>query len=334
MILNLFDEGATAGGGAGQSGSAAGGQAATGGAAAAPSQTNQTAATQTTRRMKPGTRKPPAETAAQDAQRLETAAQTTQQEPAGQTTETGGEKTPAERKAQFEALMKGEYKQEFTDYFQTQFNARSAEYRNQRDQLTAQLDAQKPLLTALATAYGLDENDPAKILEAVNADTAIWRERAEAAGMTVEQYKQVEQLKATNRQLSEQAERVRGQEAANQQYQKWVQEAQALTGTYPQFDLRAELGNENFRRMLTAGFTMQNAYESIHHAELLQQAVTSAKAETEKNVTSNIQARGRRPGENGTTAQRGQTTAEDIHAMTRAQRREIAKKLIAGEDPF
>lgn len=320
LDLTIFDgDGGAAGGSGGAAGTNAAGTIVPSGTAGG--------AEQARRRMRPGERKMPEETGQTGAQGDPGAAaaqQTEQAAPAAQ------EEQTKDKRAQFEALMKGEYKQEFTDYFNQQFNRRYAEAKSQLD---AQLAAREPLMRALSSLYGVEDGDPEKLLQAVNQDETIWRERAEAAGMTVDQFRQIEQLKERNRAQAEQLERMAGQEEANRQYAAWLEESKQVAAAYPDFDLRAELDNATFRRLLTAGFPMRNAYESVHHAELLEKAVMDVRSQTERAVTSNIQARGARPVENGIASKRGTPTAADVHGMTRKQRAEAAKRMIAGLDP-
>lgn len=279
-------------------------------------------------RMRPGERKPPEEPAAgSDAGSGKEAAAA---ETAGKTAGQEAQPAPQDRKAAFEQLIRGEYKQEFTDYFNERFGQRyNDEIRSSRERIAAL----EPLLGTLAERYGVEDKDPQKVLQALGADETLWRDKAREAGMTTAQYMQVEQLKQANRQLAEQAERARGEEAARKQYQAWIGEAESLKEIYPEFDMVSELGDERFRRMLTNGFPMKNVYESLHHEELTQRAVAQARREAERQVTDNIRARGARPSENGTGAQRGSISASDVHKMTRKQRQEIARRMLAGEDP-
>lgn len=325
--LRVFDGGDGAvGAPAGATGAAGAPAAGQTGQAKTEGQVGQTSRTgEGKRRMRPGERKPP-EAAGSDAGSGKQDAQGKQDDVGAD----GGKKqaSPEERKAAFDAFI-GEYKQEFSEYFNTRFNERyDSEIRTSRDRL-AKLE---PMVQLLAGRYGVEGADPDKVMQALDADEALWRDKAREAGMTVEQYREVERLKAANREQTAQLERARGEEQARRQYQAWMQEAEQLKQSYAGFDLASELGNEQFRRMLTSGFAMKNAYESLHHEELMQRAVTAARQETERTVTQNIQARGARPSENGTGAQRGTVTSADVHKMTRAQRREIARRLVAGED--
>ena len=83
--------------------------------------------------------------------------------------------------------------------------------------------------------------------------------------------------------------------------------------------------------MLRAGVPMEVAYQAKHHSEILAGAVSSAKAETEKNVVDNIRARGSRPQENGTQSQSSFTVRDDPHSLTKAERAEIARRAARGE---
>jgi hypothetical protein len=76
---------------------------------------------------------------------------------------------------------------------------------------------------------------------------------------------------------------------------------------------------------------MEVAYHAMHHSEIVSNAVSAAKAETEKNVVDNIRARGSRPQENGTQSQSSFTVRDDPHSLTKAERAEIARRAARGE---
>ena len=100
--------------------------------------------------------------------------------------EATGTQTPEERKAAFKELANGEYKDEFTSYFQETFDKRFKDTKAIKEQL----DAYKPIADLLSDKYGITDGDPKKIAEAVQGDNQLWEDMAEDAGMTVQQYKE------------------------------------------------------------------------------------------------------------------------------------------------
>lgn len=229
------------------------------------------------------------------------------------------------RAAEWRKMIEGDYKEEFAAEMQRIINQRFKETKN----LQSQLDGLQPLVTALSARYG--ESDPAKLAELIDNDSAYWSEAADEAGMSVEQYKELQKLKAQNQQLMEEQKRRTGEDKANRQIQAWYSEAEAVKARYPEFDLNAEVQNPNFLSLLKSGTPMELAYRVIHMDALMTDAVQSTAAATEAKVTANIRAKGARPAESGAAAQGGIVYRNDVSKLTKAERAEIARRVGKGE---
>jgi len=205
----------------------------------------------------------------------------------------------------FSDLIKNEYKQEYTEATQKLINRRFRE-------TDAKISAQQPVMDLLASRYGIDDGDPAKILNAVQADTAFWQEAADAAGMTVEQYRTMRQLEAKNRQLMAAQQSQQAQYLAQRRYQQWQAEAAQLQQKYPGFSLEEMQGNDVFTTLLKNGFSMEQAFKSCSTEYLAAQAA----AQTEKAVVDNIRARGSRPAEAGSSSKPAATVKDDVSILS------------------
>lgn len=256
----------------------------------------------------------------------------------GATAETAGaetaavEQTAGEEQAQqptmddlrreFRELTKGRLKDVYTEETQRLIDRRMKSLHEAQ----ARLKSYEPLLQTLATRYGVD--DPAALARAVDADSALWAQAAEDAGMTVEQYMQMQKLQAENARFRAMQQQAQQNEYVNQQVQKWQQEGEALKAKIPDFDLENEVRNPSFVNMLENGFPMEFAYNALHIDELLKSTAEQA----QKAAIDNIRARGNRPKENGAAGQAPFTVSTKVSDLSRDQIIEIMRRAERGEN--
>lgn len=98
---------------------------------------------------------------------------------------------------------------------------------------------------------------------------------------------------------------------------------------YPAFDLQREMRAPRFLRLIDAGLSVREAYETMHRDELLRIAVESASEAARQNAAHSARLRRSRPEENGAAA--AVVTRRDPGAMSRAQREEISRRVLRGE---
>ena len=164
----------------------------------------------------------------------------------------------------------------------------------------------------LASRYGIEDGDPAKIMNAVKSDTAFWQEAADQAGLTVEQFRNMRELEARNKQLLAYQQNQQAQFLAQRRYQQWQAEAEQVKAKYPNFSLEEMQGNELFTLMLKNNYPMEQAYRACSVEYLSQQAAANA----EKAVTDNIKARGTRPPEAGASSTPSFQVKDDVSKLS------------------
>lgn len=98
---------------------------------------------------------------------------------------------------------------------------------------------------------------------------------------------------------------------------------------YPAFDLAREMRTPRFLRLIDAGLSVREAYETLHRDELLAIAVQSAAHAARQNAARLAAQRRDRPEENGAAV--AVVTRRDPGAMSRAQREEISRRVLRGE---
>ena len=98
---------------------------------------------------------------------------------------------------------------------------------------------------------------------------------------------------------------------------------------YPQFDLHREMENPRFLRLIDAGLSVRETYETLHRDELLRLAVEQSTHAARQAAYHAMAARRSRPEESG--ASPAIVTRPDPAAMSRRQREEISRRVLRGE---
>lgn len=237
-----------------------------------------------------------------------------------------GTQSPEGRKS-FDELIKGEYKNDFTQAMQKIIDRRFKEAKN----LEETMNKARPTIDMLMQRYGIADGDFSKLQAAVENDDAYWSEAADEAGMTTEQFKKFNKLQRENAELIRAQTEMQNRVNADKTVQKWMQDAEGMRADYPDFDLNAECRDPDFAKMLQVGIPVRFAYEVKHLDEIKSGIKTTAEAETAKKVTEDIRARGMRPKENGSVSQAAFTVKDDPSKLTRKDRAEIARRVAMGE---
>lgn len=234
---------------------------------------------------------------------------------------------PQVRRAKFDELIKGEFKDLYDARVQSIVKDRLGDVK----QMKAKLASVSPVLELLAQRYGLDTEDPDALLEAVEQDDAYWEQAADEVGMTVEQYRAMQKLERENQRLRQVQEVTLREEAVTRKVQEWEEQGRALQETYPDFDLQGECRNPQFVSLLRNGVDVKTAYEVLHMDEIKHGVAAGAAKAAERAVTATIQAKGMRPTENGAVGQGGILVKDDVTKLTRADRAEIIRRVARGE---
>ena len=232
----------------------------------------------------------------------------------------------AKQKA-FRELIEGEYKDEYTEMFQSAFNRRFKDVKGMENSL----NAQKPILDILCQKYGITDGDMGKLQSAIEDDNSYWESAAEESGLTVEQYKAMQKLERENEELKRVRQMQVGQQQMNQQLNEWYRQANAMKELYPNFDFKTEAQNRDFLGLLRSGLPVQKAYELMHMDEIKEAAARSAAQTTGAQMEARIKSKAARPSENGTSSQSAAIVKNDVSHLSRADRAEIARRVQRGE---
>lgn len=235
--------------------------------------------------------------------------------------------TLEQKRAEFDQLVRGEYKDLFGERVQAIIDKRFKETKALEDQSRRM----QPLLEILGEKYGVSGGDPEALCKAIEEDSSFFEEAAMKQGLSVEQFKQMQKLQRENeafRQAKEEAERRAQNEAV---VERWMEEEQQMKALYPEFDLRTEFEDPEFAKLLKNGVSVRAAYQVIHMDELMTGAMKATASEVSRQVADNIRSRANRPVENGTSSQGGVVVKNDVSKLTAKDRREIARRAASGE---
>ena len=259
-----------------------------------------------------------------------------------ETAEGPAKEVPKDKRTLFREMVSegGEYKAEFDEFFQEVFNARFKEYKGlQRsvETLTRQNQEHDSLFDRLAAVYGTETREDT--VKAMMDDAAFWDAKADAEGLTREQYmtqlsraEETAKVKRENDLLREAQDKRNTEERRDQLAAKRESEIAELRKEFPDFDLAAESKNPQFVSMLRIeALPLRTIYTAIHHDEILSGSVQKARADAEEAAVANIRARGMRPPENGATVTGGVSVSVGVGSLSRKERADVARRAARGE---
>lgn len=232
-----------------------------------------------------------------------------------------------DRKAKFEALIKGEYKDLYDEKTQDTVQKR---LKNSKE-IVDKYNALAPTLEALGKKYGVDPGDIEALNKAIEEDDSYYEQEAIEKGLTVEQLKEIRKVEKENTELRKFREEQERRDAANKAYKGWMEQAEKTKEVYPSFDLRTELKNPEFVNLLRSNVNVRTAYEVIHNDEIIAGAMQFTAKTVEEKLANNIIAGGARPAENGSSSQSASVTKSDVSALTKADIAEINRRVARGE---
>lgn len=163
---------------------------------------------------------------------------------------------------------------------------------------------------------------------------AILRERfrTSAADRTrlAELEPQLETLRRDNERLRAAAQP--SEEDIRQSFERLTAQAAQVRSVYPAMELREELKNPTFTRLVMNGIDAKTAYEVAHREEILRGGMQYAAQQAARQVASAVRANVSRPVENGLGAGAPATVQiSDPRNLTRQMRKELRERVRRGE---
>lgn len=232
-----------------------------------------------------------------------------------------------DRNAEFEKLIKGEYKDLYDARVQDTIQKRLKATR----ETVEKYEALSPTLDMLAKKYNVDPNDVKALTSAIEEDDSYYEQEAMEKGITVQQLKEIRKMEKENAELKRQMQEQNAKENASRLYASWMEQAEQAKSVYPTFDLRAEMQNPRFIDLLRSNVDVRTAYEVLHKDEIIPAAMQFTAKAVEQKLTNKIIANGSRPAENGTNSQSATVVKSDVSQLSKADRQEIIRRVQRGE---
>ena len=232
-----------------------------------------------------------------------------------------------DRNAEFEKLIKGEYKDLYDAKMQDTIQKRLKGQKETVDKF----NALTPTLDLLASKYGVDAGDIEALNKAISEDDSYYEQEALDKGMTVQQLKEIKKMERENADLKAQMEEAQRQENGKKLYAQWMQQAEEAKKVYPSFDIRAEMNNPKFVDLLKSNIDVRTAYEVLHKDEIIPAAMQFTAQTVESKLAKKIASNGARPSENGMSSQSAAVVKSDVSQLSKEDRAEIIRRVQRGE---
>lgn len=204
---------------------------------------------------------------------------------------------------EFQSLIDGKFKEQFRRRTQSIIDKRFKETK----QLEEFKSSVSPLMEKLNKKYNNENGDIKGLTE------KIFSEEIEIDG------------KNTSENTVKENSNLKDQVAS------WVKETDEIKGIYPDFDLKNELKNSSlFGKLLYSGVPLKTAFEVIHKDEIIGGAMSYTAQKVREQVVKGIEAKGRRPLENGIASESGIVTVTDVNALTSKDILKILKQVENG----
>lgn len=234
--------------------------------------------------------------------------------------------------ASFNELIHGKYAEQYKAAVERNLSQRFKE--READRALANENAQ--LRAMLAERYDLDGSDYKSIVSALEDDESPAEREAYEEGKTKAEIRAERILKREEKRKQEEQARQEMENQRRAEVQKWSQEGMELRNLYKDFDLVAELRNdetgERFLRYLRGGgMSVKEAYEAVHHDEILKNLMTATAGEVSRKTVEDIRARGMRPAEAGNGKQRKVIYKDDPSEFTAQDIANVMAKVRAGQ---
>ena len=232
-----------------------------------------------------------------------------------------------DRNAEFDALIKGEYKDLYDAKMQDTIQKRLKGHK----ELETKYNSLQPVLEILGKKHGVDATDIEALTKAIEEDDSYFEDEALEKGMTVQQLKEFKKIERENAEFKAQMEEQKRQENGQKLYAAWMNQAEETKTIYPSFDLQAEMNNPKFVDLLRSNIDVRTAYEVLHKDDIIRGAMQFTAQTVESKLSKKIASNGARPNESGMSSQSAAVVKSDVSQLSKADRAEIIRRVQRGE---
>ncbi len=217
--------------------------------------------------------------------------------------------------AEFEKLIRERYKKQFSDKVKSIISRRLREVKELKEK--SQKDA--ATVEMIMKKFNIESDDTQDIERVINENMA---------GNTDKRHEQLIRRLITENEFLKKENKKRLNEAkAMSVAEKIKAQTEEAKKVYSDFDIKKELENPEFRRLIRAGVSVKNAYEVLNIGSILD----NNSKEAEKQALDSIRNKTNRPVENGSELSGGILLSNGISKLTKKQRAELARRAASGE---
>ena len=233
-----------------------------------------------------------------------------------------------DRNAEFEKLIKGDYKEQFDAKMQDTIQKRLKNTKETVDKF----NSLTPMFDMLSKKYGVDATDVEALMKAIEDDDSYYEQEAMEKGITVENLKEIKKIERENVELKKKMDAQESEKRTAQIWSEWLKQAEQLKTVYPSFDFEAELKNPEFEQYIRIpGVDVRKAYELAHKDDIIAGAMQFTAQTVERKLANKIMANGARPNENGMSSQSAAVVKSDVSQLSKADRQEIIRRVARGD---
>ena len=189
--------------------------------------------------------------------------------------------------AEFEKLIKGDFKEQFEKRIRDNLKRRFKESSKSKEKVAQN----EKIIDVLMSKYGIDKFDASELIDAINSDKAPKTSKMPQKDADEDILRRIRELELENEHMKKQ----RAQKAMQDTINSWVSDDKALKETYPDFNIETEAKNPEFLKLLKAGASLKSAYFAVHHEEIVKDLVEKAVMEAKEKTALSIKTRGQRP---------------------------------------
>lgn len=233
-----------------------------------------------------------------------------------------------QKSAEFEKLIKGEYRDQFEQRIKDNLKRRFKE----SSSLKQRISQSDEIINMLKIKYGINENGLEGLADAIKNDNSFLKEEAQKQGIEPDILQKLRTLEFENESMKRQIENGLEERKLRETVDSWITDAKDLSESYPDFDLEIEAQNPKFYSLLKSGLDLKSAYYATHHEDIVKKMMEKASEEASVKITDSIRARGTRPNENGLSGRSTAIIKTDVSKLTPKERADIAKRVMRGEE--
>lgn len=249
---------------------------------------------------------------------------------AAATGETEVQDAAEKRKADY-AKFKADFKQEFDSEVQGIIKKRYKAAKESEKAAQEYRDRTSKVFDALAISYDLNPDDIDGILKAVTTDNSFLEAEALRRGIPVEELRHTKTIERENARFRAEREQAEKQRLADEKYNAWIAQEADARMYYPQLDLREEIQDPGFYKLLESGVDVKTAFEVIHKDDIIAAGMRYAVQKTAANVQLETDKNSRRPRENGLGSPAAAKTGIDVSKLTGKELADYIERARRGE---